>query len=151
MSLDEVEVDQKIEPILDDVIEDVTQDDENEPDSEDWEETPGMTQASGFDLDFGILDEPVEEPLEILDEHPEEAPEASVDDAYVTEESLPFRCFWRIEDRRRIVNNDLESAPEGQFKATEKGLHFGRLKNRISLKRLLKPVTRLLMNTIWIR
>ena len=125
MSIDEVEVNQKIQPILDDVIEDVTQDDENEPDSEDWEETPGMTQASGFDLDFGILDEPVEEPLEILDEHPEEAPEASVDDAYVTEESLPFSgVFGGLRTRRRIVNNDLESVPEGQFKATEKGTAF---------------------------
>lgn len=125
MLLDEVEVEQNIEPMLDDVIQDAIEDDENEPDSEDWEETPGMTQASGFDLDFGILDEPVEEPLEILDEHPEEAPEASVDDAYVTEESLPFSgVFGGLRTRRRIVNNDLESAPEGQFKATEKGTAF---------------------------
>lgn len=125
MPLAEVEVEQNIEPRLADVIEDAIEDDENEPDSEDWEETPGMTQASGFDLDFGILDEPVEEPPEILDEHPEEAPEASVDDAYLTEESLPFSgVFGGLRNRRRIVNNDLESAPEGQFKATEKGTAF---------------------------
>ena len=125
MPLDEVEVEQNIEPILDDVLEDAIEDDEDEPDSEDWEETPGMTQTTGFDLDFGILDEPVEEPLEILDEDPEEAPEAPVDDAYVTEESLPFSgVFGGLRNRRRIVNNDLESAPEGQFKATEKGTAF---------------------------
>jgi len=124
-SLEGNEVEQNIEPILDGEIEGVTQDDENEPDLEDWEETPGMTQASGFDLDFGILDEPVEEPIEILDENPEEVPEASVDDAYVTEESLPFSgVFGGLRNRRRIVNNDLESAPEGQFKATEKGTAF---------------------------
>ena len=123
--LEEDEVEQNIEPILDNVLEDESQGDENEPDSEDWEETPGMTQASGFDLDFGILDEPVEEPLEILDEHLEEAPETSVDDAYVSEESLPFSgVFGGLRNRRRIVNNDLESAPEGQFKATEKGTAF---------------------------
>ncbi len=124
-SLEGNEVEQNIEPILDGEIEGVNQDDENEPDLEDWEETPGMTQASGFDLDFGILDEPVEEPIEILDENPEEVPEASVDDAYVTEESLPFSgVFGGLRNRRRIVNNDLESAPEGQFKATEKGTAF---------------------------
>ena len=123
--LEEDEVEHNIEPILDNVLEDESQGDENEPDSEDWEETPGMTQASGFDLDFGILDEPVEEPLEILDEHLEEAPETSVDDAYVSEESLPFSgVFGGLRNRRRIVNNDLESVPEGQFKATEKGTAF---------------------------
>ena len=93
MPLDEVEVNQKIEPILDDVIEDVTQDDENEPDSEDWEETPGMTQASGFDLDFGILDEPVEEPLEILDEHPEEALKRPLMMPMSLKRVFPFQVF----------------------------------------------------------
>ena len=79
---------------------------------------------------------PVDEPLEILDEHPEEALEASVDDAYVTEESLPFSgVFGGLRNRRRIVNNDLESSPDGQFKATEKGTAFW------SAEELCKPAT----------
>ena len=124
---DAVEVEQQIEPIVhDDVQEEVLEDeDESEPDKEDWEETPGMTQASGFDLDFDVLDEPVEEPLEIPDELPAEESEESVDDGYVTEDSLPFTgVFGGLRNRRRIVNNDLDSVPEGQFKVTEKGTAF---------------------------
>ena len=124
---DAVEVEQQIEPILhDDVQEEISEDEnESEHDQEDWEETPGMTQASGFDLDFGLLDEPVEEPVEVLEELPSEDSEEPTDTGYLTEDSLPFSgVFGGLRNRRRIVNNDLESALDGEFKATEKGTAF---------------------------
>ena len=124
---DAVEVEQQIEPILhDDVQEEISEDEnESEHDQEDWEETPGMTQASGFDLDFGLLDEPVEEPVEVLEELPSEDSEEPTDAGYLTEDSLPFSgVFGGLRNRRRIVNNDLESALDGEFKATEKGTAF---------------------------
>ena len=94
---------------------------EDETDLEEWEETPGMTQASGFDLDFGILDEPVEEPQEV--EIEETVGES--DDSYVTEDSLPFvGVFGGLRNRRKIVNNDLDASLDAQFKPTEKGTAF---------------------------
>ena len=124
---DAVEVEQQIEPILhDDVQEEISEDEnESEHDQKDWEETPGMTQASGFDLDFGLLDEPVEEPVEVLEELASEDSEEPTDTGYLTEDSLPFSgVFGGLRNRRRIVNNDLESALDGEFKATEKGTAF---------------------------
>ena len=107
----------------DEVVEDNPED---EADLEEWEETPGMTQASGFDLDFGILDKPVEEPtVEVpqeveIDEEGEES-----DDSYVTEDSLPFvGVFGGLRNRRKIVNNDLDASLDAQFKPTEKGTAF---------------------------
>lgn len=91
-----------------------------------WEETPGMTEATGFDLDFELLDEPVEEPVETQEEPSFESNEAmSDDDSYVTQDSLPFAgVFGGLRGRGKIVNNELDSTPEGQFKATEKGTAF---------------------------
>tara|TARA_A200000113_G_scaffold172273_1_gene157222 strand:+ start:1325 stop:3043 length:1719 start_codon:yes stop_codon:yes gene_type:complete len=97
-----------------------------EVDLEEWEETPGMTQASGFDLDFGILDEPVEEPtVEAPQEVEIEEVGEESDDSYVTEDSLPFvGVFGGLRNRRKIVNNDLDASLDAQFKATEKGTAF---------------------------
>lgn len=103
-------------------VQELVQDGDNR---EAWEETPGMTEASGFDLDFGILDEPVEEPVQQPSEESSEEEEPIGDDSYVTEESLPFvGVFGGLRNRRKIVNNDLDSAIDGQFKATEKGTAF---------------------------
>ena len=107
----------------DEVVEDNPGD---EFDLEEWEETPGMTQASGFDLDFGILDEPVEEPtVEAPQEVEIEEVGEESDDSYVTEDSLPFvGVFGGLRNRRKIVNNDLDASLDAQFKATEKGTAF---------------------------
>ena len=107
----------------DEVVEDNPGD---EVDFEEWEETPGMTQASGFDLDFGILDEPVEEPtVEAPQEVEIEEEGEESDDSYVTEDSLPFvGVFGGLRNRRKIVNNDLDASLDAQFKATEKGTAF---------------------------
>ena len=107
----------------DEVVEDNPED---EADLEEWEETPGMTQASGFDLDFGILDKPVEEPtLEVPQEVEIEEEGEESDDSYVTEDSLPFvGVFGGLRNRRKIVNNDLDASLDAQFKPTEKGTAF---------------------------
>lgn len=107
----------------DEIVEDNPGD---EVDLEEWEETPGMTQASGFDLDFGILDEPVEEPtVEAPQEVKIEEVGEESDDSYVTEDSLPFvGVFGGLRNRRKIVNNDLDASLDAQFKATEKGTAF---------------------------
>ena len=107
----------------DEVVEDNPED---EADLEEWEEAPGMTQASGFDLDFGILDKPVEEPtLEVPQEVEIEEEGEESDDSYVTEDSLPFvGVFGGLRNRRKIVNNDLDASLDAQFKPTEKGTAF---------------------------
>lgn len=107
----------------DEVVEDNPED---EADLEEWEETPGMTQASGFDLDFGILDKPVEEPtLEVPQEVEIEEEGEESDDSYVTEDSLPFvGVFGGLRNRRKIVNNDLDASLDAQFRPTEKGTAF---------------------------
>lgn len=107
----------------DEVLEDNPED---EADLEEWEETPGMTQASGFDLDFGILDKPVEEPtVEVPQEVEIEGEDEESDDSYVTEDSLPFvGVFGGLRNRRKIVNNDLDASLDAQFKPTEKGTAF---------------------------
>tara|TARA_B100001113_G_scaffold134767_1_gene110679 strand:- start:4009 stop:5727 length:1719 start_codon:yes stop_codon:yes gene_type:complete len=107
----------------DEVVEDNPGDEFN---LEEWEETPGMTQASGFDLDFEILDEPVEEPtVESPQEVEIEQVGEDTDDSYVTEDSLPFvGVFGGLRNRRKIVNNDLDASLDAQFKATEKGTAF---------------------------
>jgi len=107
----------------DEVVEDNLEED---ADLEEWEETPGMTQASGFDLDFGILDEPVEEPIvEAPQEVEIEEEGEESDDSYVTEDSLPFvGVFGGLRNRRKIVNNDLDASLDAQFKPTEKGTAF---------------------------
>ena len=107
----------------DEVVEDNPED---EADLEEWEETPGMTQASGFDLDFGILDKPVEEPtVEVPQEVEIEEEGEESDDSYVTEDSLPFvGVFGGLRNRRKIVNNDLDASLDAQFKPTEKGTAF---------------------------
>ena len=91
-------------------------------DDEVVEDNPG----DEFDLDFGILDEPVEElnveaPQEVeIEEVGEES-----DDSYITEDSLPFvGVFGGLRNRRKIVNNDLDASLDAQFKATEKGTAF---------------------------
>jgi type II secretory pathway predicted ATPase ExeA len=107
----------------DEVAEDQIEDEAN---LEEWEETPGMTQASGFDLDFGILDEPVEEPsVELPQEVEIEGVEQESDDSYVTEDSLPFvGVFGGLRNRRKIVNHDLDASLGVQFEPTEKGTAF---------------------------
>ena len=107
----------------DEVVEDNPED---EADLEEWEETPGMTQATGFDLDFGILDKPVEEPtVEVPQEVEIEEEGEESDDSYVTEDSLPFvGVFGGLRNRRKIVNNDLDASLDAQFKPTEKGTAF---------------------------
>lgn len=107
----------------DEVVEDNPED---ESGLEEWEETPGMTQASGFDLDFGILDKPVEEPtVEVPQEVEIEEEGEESDDSYVTEDSLPFvGVFGGLRNRRKIVNNDLDASLDAQFKPTEKGTAF---------------------------
>ncbi|MGB1985364.1 MAG: hypothetical protein ACPHS8_02840 [Candidatus Poseidoniaceae archaeon] len=107
----------------DEVVEDNPEDEAN---LEEWEETPGMTQASGFDLDFGILDKPVEEPtVEVPQEVEIEEEGEESDDSYVTEDSLPFvGVFGGLRNRRKIVNNDLDASLDAQFKPTEKGTAF---------------------------
>ena len=95
---------------------------------EEWEQTPGMTEASGFDLDFQILDEPIKlseeepednpiEPLEVEDE--------GSDESYVTERSLPFvGAFGGLRNRNIIAIEDKSPAPEGQFRETDEGTAF---------------------------
>ncbi len=113
------------------VIESNVSDDSNEISEvqaaeEGWEEAPGMTEASGFDLDFGILDEPVEEPIEDQEEiNIDEIEQEMTDDSYISEDTIPFAgVFGGLRGRGKIVNNELESIPKGQFKATEKGTAF---------------------------
>ena len=93
-----------------------------------WEQAPGMTEASGFDLDFKILDEPLELPEEEPEddplEHIEVQSEAS-EDSYVTERSLPFvGAFGGLRNRNIIAIEDKSPPPEGQFKETDKGTAF---------------------------
>ena len=116
-------IETKVDVTDDEIVEDNTGDEVN---LEEWEETPGMTQASGFDLDFGILDEPVEEPtVEAPQEVEIEEVGEEYDDSYVTEDSLPFvGVFGGLRNRRKIVNNDLDASLDAQFKATEKGTAF---------------------------
>ena len=117
--LEESEVESVVDEVVSEEADEVIETDES------WDETPGMTEASGFDLDFGILDEPVEEPTEVQEESIAEEQEETTDDSYVTEDSLPFAgVFGGLRSRRKIVNKELDQIPEGQFKATEKGTAF---------------------------
>ena len=127
--LTEWEADEESEELsLESDEEDIVQEESTKPSDsveESWEPTPGMTEASGFDLDLEILDEPVDEHPEIQDVVATDEGDQEVDDAYVTEDSLPFAgVFGGLRSRRRIINNELDSIPEGQFKATEKGTAF---------------------------
>jgi len=92
---------------------------------EEWEQTPGMTEASGFDLDFQILDEPIEEESEdVLIEHSEAEDEGS-EDSYVTERSIPFvGAFGGLRNRNITAIEDKSPVPEGQFRETEQGTAF---------------------------
>ena len=94
-----------------------------------WEQTPGMTEASGFDLDFQILDEALEEPNEEPEETQVENFEApadeDVEDSYVTERSLPFvGAFGGLRNRNVIAIENKSPVPEGQFRETEQGTAF---------------------------
>ena len=112
---------------------------ENNPES--WEVSPGMTQTSGFDLDFQVLDEPVEEPETLTDEGLGEVVEDSFEDSYLTEDSLPFTgVFGGLRNRRKIINNELEETPEGQFKETEKGTAFWSAEDSISIDETIQPL-----------
>lgn len=95
---------------------------------EEWERTPGMTEASGFDLDFQILDEPLElpeeEPEDDLIKHSEVQDEDS-EDSYVTDRTLPFvGAFGGLRNRNIIAIEDKGPAPEGQFRETDEGTAF---------------------------
>ena len=95
---------------------------------EEWERTPGMTEASGFDLDFQILDEPLELPEEgpedDLIKHSEVQDEDS-EDSYVTDRTLPFvGAFGGLRNRNIIAIEDKGPAPEGQFRETDEGTAF---------------------------
>ena len=95
---------------------------------EEWEQTPGMTEASGFDLDFQILDEPIELPKEEPEDDPiehSEVQDEDLDDSYVTERSLPFSgAFGGLRNRNIIAIEDNSPAPEGQFRETDEGTAF---------------------------
>ena len=95
---------------------------------EEWEQTPGMTEASGFDLDFQILDEPLELPQEEPEEDPIEQLEVQdedSEDAYVSERSLPFvGAFGGLRNRNIIAIEDKSPVPEGQFRETDQGTAF---------------------------
>ncbi len=95
---------------------------------EEWEQTPGMTEASGFDLDFQILDEPIELPKEEPEDDPiehSEVQDEDLDDSYVTERSLPFSgAFGGLRNRNIIAIEDKSPAPEGQFRETDEGTAF---------------------------
>ncbi|CAI8299225.1 MAG: Uncharacterised protein [Candidatus Poseidoniaceae archaeon] len=95
---------------------------------EEWEQTPGMTESSGFDLDFQILDEPLELPEEEPEDDPIELPEIqneSSEDSYVTERSLPFvGAFGGLRNRNIVAIEDKRSVPEGQFRETDQGTAF---------------------------
>ena len=92
------------------------------------EQTPGMTEASGFDLDFQILDEPLELPQEEPEEDPIEQLEVQdedSEDAYVSERSLPFvGAFGGLRNRNIIAIEDKSPVPEGQFRETDQGTAF---------------------------
>ena len=95
---------------------------------EEWERTPGMTEASGFDLDFQILDEPLElpeeEPEDDLIKHSGVQDEDS-EDSYVTDRTLPFvGAFGGLRNRNIIAIEDKGPAPEGQFRETDEGTAF---------------------------
>jgi len=95
---------------------------------EEWEQTPGMTEASGFDLDFEILDEPLELPEEVPEDDPIEhleVQDGDTEDTYVTERSLPFvGAFGGLRNRNIIAIEDKSPAPEGQFRETDQGTAF---------------------------
>ena len=102
---------------------------DDESTEEAWEQTPGMTEASGFDLDFQILDEPLELPIEEVEgdsiETSQLEDEEDLDDSYVTERSLPFAgAFGGLRNRNVIAIEDKSPIPEGQFKETEQGTAF---------------------------
>ena len=107
---------------------DVDETSDDELVQEEWEQTPGMTEASGFDLDFQILDEP----LELPQEEPEEDPIEQLDvqdegseDTYVSERSLPFvGAFGGLRNRNIIAIEDKSPVPEGQFRETDQGTAF---------------------------
>ena len=128
-SITEWEADEESEGLsLESDAGDILQEESTKPSDsveESWEATPGMTEASGFDLDLEILDEPVDEQPEVQEVVAASEGDQELDDAYVTEDSLPFSgVFGGLRSRRRIINNELDSIPEGQFKATEKGTAF---------------------------
>ena len=95
---------------------------------EEWEQTPGMTEASGFDLDFQILDEPLELPEEESEVDPTEDSEVQgegIEDSYVTERSLPFvGAFGGLRNRNIVAIEDKSPVPEGQFRETDEGTAF---------------------------
>ncbi|MBT94078.1 MAG: hypothetical protein CMA60_04550 [Euryarchaeota archaeon] len=95
---------------------------------EEWEQTPGMTEASGFDLDFQILDEPLELPEEESEVDPTEDSEVQgegIEDSYVTERNLPFvGAFGGLRNRNIVAIEDKSPVPEGQFRETDEGTAF---------------------------
>ena len=102
---------------------------DDESTEEAWEQTPGMTEASGFDLDFQILDEPLELPIEEVEgdsiETSQLEDEEDLDDSYVTERSLPFAgAFGGLRNRNVIAIEDKSPIPEGQFKESDLGTAF---------------------------
>ena len=100
----------------------------NEMVEEEWEQTPGMTEASGFDLNFQILDEPLELPEEESEVDPTEDSEVQgegIEDSYVTERSLPFvGAFGGLRNRNIVAIEDKSPVPEGQFRETDEGTAF---------------------------
>ena len=115
-----------VEELSSSMDEDESLDDESV--EEEWEQTPGMTEASGFDLDFQILDEPIELPKEEPEDDPiehSEVQDEDLDDSYVTERSLPFAgAFGGLRNRNIIAIEDNSPAPEGQFRETDEGTAF---------------------------
>ena len=93
-----------------------------------WEQTPGMTEASGFDLDFQILDKPLELPEEESEVDPTEDSEVQgegIEDSYVTERNLPFvGAFGGLRNRNIVAIEDKSPVPEGQFRETDEGTAF---------------------------
>ena len=126
----EIEAVPQSEEAVDDssIIESSDEIDEEEVMEEQWEETPGMTEISGFDLDFQILDEPIEEPtaaVEETEEPTEMATEENLDDSYVKEGDLPFvGPFGGLRHRNIESNKNPTPVLEGQFRESEMGTAF---------------------------
>lgn len=127
----EIEAVPQSEEVVDDspIIEPSDEIDGEEAMEEPWEETPGMTEISGFDLDFQILDEPTEElttdSVKETEEPTEMATEENFDDSYVNEGDLPFvGPFGGLRHRNIESNKNPTPALEGQFRESEMGTAF---------------------------
>ena len=98
---------------------------------EGWEEAPGMTEASGFDLDFGILDEPVEEPIEDQEEiNIDEIEQEMTDDSYISEDTIPFAgVFGGLRAGEKLSTMSWNQSQKVNSRQQKKGRLSGQPKN----------------------